>query len=75
MVKDELSATDAKFLVDFGKFSEDHLRNKVINPCNRVKLTLEYYYESDINMTIDNIKGNTKFMHGIEEFLFEFNSL
>ena len=71
----EISTTDAKFLVDFRKRSEDKLSQKGINLCNRVNLTLEYYYESDINMTTDNTKGNPKFIHIIDKFLFEFNSL
>ena len=44
MVKDELSTTDAKFLVDFIKCSEDNLSKKLINLFNCVKLILEYYY-------------------------------
>ena len=75
MVKDELSTTDAKFLVDFRKFSKDHLSNKGINIFNSIKLTLEYYYESDRNMITDNTKGNPKFIHGIEKFLLQFKSL
>ena len=65
MVKGELSPNGAKFLVDFRKFSEDHLSKKVINLFNRVKSTLEYYYEADRNMKTDNTKGKPKFIHGI----------
>ena len=75
MVKDELSPTDVKILADFRKCSEDHLSQKGINLCNHVKLILEYYYEADRNMTTENTKGKTQFIHGIDKFLLEFNSL
>ena len=75
MVKYELSPADKKFLVDFSKCSEYHLSQKGINICNRFKLTLEYYYEADINITTDNTKENPKFIHGIDKFFFESNSL
>ena len=75
MVKDERSTTDAKFLVDFRKLSEDHLSKKGINLCNLYRLTLENNYEADINMTTVNTKGQPKFIHDIEKFLFGFNSL
>ena len=75
MVKDELSPTDAKFLFEFRKCSEDNICKKGINLCNRVKLTLDYYNEADRHMTTDNTKGNTKFIHGIVKLLFEFKSL
>ena len=76
MVKDELSPTDSKFLVDFRKYSEDHLSKKGIDLCNRVKLELDYYYyEEDRNVKTDNQKGKPKFIHGIANSPFEFNSL
>ena len=75
MVRYELSTTDAKFLVDFIKFSEDNLSKKVINLFNRVKSILEYYYEADRNMKTDNKKGKPNFIHGIEKSPFEFKSL
>ena len=73
IVKDEIYPTDVNFLSDFSKCIEDHISQKGINLCNRVKLTLGYYYEEDINMTTDSTKGNPKFLHGIDKFLFEFN--
>ena len=75
MVRDELSTTDAKFLVDFRKCSEDHLSKKGINLFNLVKSSLDYYYESDRSMKTYNTKGKPNFIHGIEKFLFEFKSL
>ena len=73
MANYEISTTDAKFLVDFRKCSKDHLSQKGIRLCNCVKLILEYYYESDINMTTDDTKGKPKLIHGIDKFLFESN--
>ena len=75
MVMDEIFPTDAKFLVDFIKCIEDHISQKGINLCNRVKLTLKYYYESDRNMTADSTKDKQELIHGIEELLFELDSL
>ena len=75
MVKDEPSTTDAKFLVDFIKFSEDHLSLKGINLFNCVKLTLDYYYYSDRNRTTDNTKGKSKLIYGNGKFPFELKSV
>ena len=75
MVMDEIFPTDAKFLVDFIKCIEDHISQKGINLRNRVKLTLKYYYESDRNMTADSTKDKQELIHGIEELLFELDSL
>ena len=75
MLEDEFSTTEAKFLFDFRKYSGDNLSKKGIKRFNCVKLKLEYYYEVDRIMTTVKKMGNPKFIHGIEKFLFEFNSL
>ena len=75
MVNNEISPTGENILVEFRKLSEDHSSQKGINICNRVKLTLEYCCEEDINITTDNTKVNPKFIRGIDKFLFEFNLL
>ena len=75
MVKDELSTNYAKFLTEFRKFREYHLRKKGIDFCNLIKLNLNYYHAAERDANNTKIKGKPKFILGDDDLLFGFNSI
>ena len=62
------------FLCDFTKCNGEQPSDKGTNICNRIKLTLEYE-ESENYLRNKAVRGGSKFDHGADKFIGEFNTI